>query len=81
MQSKMEENYFVERLIFYDEATFHMSRKVNVHNVWIWGTEQPHAQIKHQRDSPKVNVFCAVSREKMHGPFFFAEATWLATQF
>jgi len=44
MQLKMEENYFVERLIFCDEATFHISVKVNVHNVRIWGTEQPHEQ-------------------------------------
>jgi hypothetical protein len=70
MQLKMEEDGFVERLIFSDEATFHISG-----NVCIWGTEQPHAQIEHQRDSPKVNVFCAVSREKVHGPFFFTEAT------
>ena len=60
MLLKMEENDFVERLIFCDEATFHISGKVNVHNFRIWGTEQPHAQIQHQRDSPKVNVFCAV---------------------
>ena len=25
------------------------------------------------RDSPKVNVFCAVSSCKVYGPFFFAE--------
>ena len=71
----MEENDFVDKLIFCDEATFHISGKVNVHNVHIWGTEQPHAQTEHQRDSPKVNVFCAMSCEKVHGPFFFTEAT------
>ncbi|PNF16165.1 hypothetical protein B7P43_G01102, partial [Cryptotermes secundus] len=54
MQLKMEEDEFVERLIFSDEATF---------------------RVKHQRDSPKVDVFCAVSCEKVHGPFIFAEAT------
>jgi hypothetical protein len=48
---------------------------VNVHSVHIWGTEQPHAQIEHQRNSPKINVFCAVSRKKVHGPFFFPDAT------
>jgi len=69
------ENDFVERLISCDEATFHISGKVNVHNVCIWGTEQPHTQIQHQRDSPKVNVFFAVSCKKVHGPFFFTEAT------
>jgi hypothetical protein len=49
--------------------------EVNRQNVHIWGTEQPHAQIEHRRDSPEVNVFCAVSREKVHSPFFFPEAT------
>jgi hypothetical protein len=75
MQLKMEEGGFVERLGFSDEATFHISGKVNKHNVRIWGTEQSHAQIERQRDSPKVNVFCAVSREKVHDLFFFPEAT------
>jgi hypothetical protein len=36
---------------------------------------KPHAQTEHQRDSPKINVFCAVTRDKVHGPFFFDEAT------
>jgi hypothetical protein len=31
--------------------------------------------MEHQCDSPKVNVFCAVSCEKVHGPFFLAEET------
>jgi hypothetical protein len=26
-----------------------------------------------ERDSPKVNVFCAVSRRRVFGPFFFAD--------
>jgi len=71
MQLKMEEKDF----IFSDEATLHISGKVNGHNVHIWGTEQPHAQTELKHDSPKVNVFCAVYRENMHGPFFFTEAT------
>jgi len=56
----MEENDIVERLILCDEATFHISGKVNGHNVRIWGTEQPHAQIDHQRASPKstFSVWC-----------------------
>jgi hypothetical protein len=28
-----------------------------------------------ERDSPKVNVFCAVSRRRVFDPFFFAEKT------
>lgn len=66
---------FFHRLIFSDECTFHISGKVNRHNVRIWGTENPRASLQHIRDSPKVNVFCAVSREKVYGPFFFHEVS------
>jgi hypothetical protein len=65
----MDEECFIERLIFPDEASFHISGKVNRHSIHIWGMEQPHAQIEHQRDSPKVNVFCEVSREKVQSIF------------
>ncbi|PNF20021.1 hypothetical protein B7P43_G05943, partial [Cryptotermes secundus] len=50
-------------------------QSVKAHSVRIWGTEQPHAPTEHQRESPKVNVSCAVSCEKVHGQFFFPEAT------
>jgi len=49
--------------------------KVNRHNVRIWGTENPHATMEYVRDSPKVNLFCAVSSCKVYGPFFFTEPT------
>ena len=81
MQLKMEEYDFIERIIFCDEATFHISGKVNGHNVLIWGTEKPHAQIEHQHDSPKANVFCVVYRENVHGPFFSTEATMTGDSF
>ena len=52
-----------------------MCGKVNRHNVRIWGTENPHETMEHVRDSPKVNVFYAISSSKVYGPFFFAEST------
>ncbi|PNF14729.1 hypothetical protein B7P43_G08933 [Cryptotermes secundus] len=67
----MEDETFISRLIFSDEATFHLSGTVNRHNVRIWGTEQPHETVEHERDSPNVNVFSAVSQDKVYGPFFF----------
>lgn len=75
MQARFEVDDFADRLIFSDEATFHVSGKVNRHNVRIWGTENPKAIIEHVRDSPKVNVFCAISKLKVYGPFFFMEPT------
>jgi hypothetical protein len=64
-----------ELIVFTDECTFHLSGKVNTHNCRIWGTENPHEVIEHQRDSPKVNVWCAMTINKVYGPFFFVEKT------
>ena len=60
---------------FSGKATFHVSGAVNCRNVGIGGSENPHAYVEHQRDSPNVNAFCAVSSQKVYGPFFFAEET------
>jgi fumarylacetoacetate (FAA) hydrolase family protein len=57
MQLKMEEDGFVERLILSDEATFHISGKLNRQSVSREPSNNMHAQIEHQHDSPKVNVF------------------------
>jgi hypothetical protein len=61
--------------MFSDEATFHVSEKVNKQHVHIWGSQHPHAILKHIRDSPKVNVWYGLLRDRLIGPFFFAEAT------
>jgi hypothetical protein len=59
----------LSKIIFSDEATFHLSGKVNRHNVRIWGSENPHATLEVERDSPKINAFCAVSERSVYGPF------------
>jgi hypothetical protein len=51
-----------------DEATFHTSGKANRHNLRVWGTENCFT-LEHQRDSPKVNVYCAMSRSQVYGYF------------
>lgn len=75
MQEAMQDENFASRLVFSDEATFHVNGKVNRHNVRIWGTNNPYTIIEHERDSPKVNVFCATSKTQVYGPFFFNENT------
>jgi hypothetical protein len=62
-----------KRIIFSDEATFYLSGKVNRHNFHIRRSEKPVTVAEMKRDSPKVNVFCAVSRRQVFGLFFFAE--------
>jgi hypothetical protein len=70
-----EEDNFSRRLIFSDEATFHLSGKVNRYNVRIWGKAYPHATTEHERGSHKLNVFFAIFFTKIYGPFFFADKT------
>jgi hypothetical protein len=65
----------VNKLVFGDKATFHLSGRVNRNNQRIWGSENPHESFERVRDSPKVIVFAAMSREKLYGPFFFIEPT------
>jgi hypothetical protein len=76
MFDKTENEYdYLYKVVFSDEATFHLSGKINRHNVRIWGTENPHETVEHVLDSPKLNVFCATSSVKLKGQIFFAEPT------
>ena len=50
-----------------------LSGKVNRHNTRIRGSQNTHALTEMEHDSPKVNVFCAISRRRVFGPFFFVE--------
>jgi hypothetical protein len=70
-----EDNLFLDKNVFSDEATFHLSGKVNRHNLITWRSQNQHQVFKHVRYSPKVSVFSAVSRTQVYGPLFFAEAT------
>ena len=54
---------------------FHVSGKLNKHNVRIWGSEYPHVIRELQRDSPKMNVWYRIMCNRVIGPFFFHEAT------
>ena len=51
------------------------------HNVRIWGTENPHGMVQHERASPEINVFCAMSTRKVCGPLFFREDTATETSY
>ena len=75
MQVVLEEDGLDDRLVFSNEATFHGTGKVNKHDTCIWGTEHPHVIQEHVRDSPKVNVFCAISKKCVYGSFFFEGTT------
>jgi hypothetical protein len=50
LQDLMSSNFhFLEKVQFSDKATFHVSGAVNRRNVRIWGSQNPHAYVEHQR--------------------------------
>jgi hypothetical protein len=68
-----EDEDFLGKFVFSDEATFHISGLVNRHNVWTWGSEPPRVIVTHQHNSPKLNVFCVPSVPKIYGIFLRRE--------
>jgi hypothetical protein len=70
-----KDEQFLHGVMYRDEATFRVSGHVHRHNVKIWANERPHDFVEHKRDSPKVNVWCALTGDRMTGPYFFAERT------
>lgn len=63
----------ISQLIFSGEVIFPLSSTVIHHNVHIWWTEHSCETVEHERNSPKMNIVCAVSQDKIYGPFFFEE--------
>ena len=60
---------------FSDGWAFHVSGKVNKHNFRIWETERPHETQEHLAHSPKVAIWCAVSRNQVVGLYCFDSST------
>ena len=63
LQQIPEDEEFLKQICFSDGATFHVSGKLNKHNVRIWGSKHSHEIRELERDSPKANVWwesCAI---------------------
>jgi hypothetical protein len=81
MFHRIQDERFLNSVIFSDESTFHVRGKVSTHKCWVWGTENLRIFLAHVHDSPKVNMFCALSRERVYSAFFmemtFASVVYL----
>ncbi|PNF43065.1 hypothetical protein B7P43_G02718 [Cryptotermes secundus] len=65
---------FLTNIMFTDEATFHVSGAVNDTTFGYEDHSNP-TVMEHERDGPKVNVWCGVTCTMIIGQFFFAEKT------
>jgi hypothetical protein len=70
-----DDDAFMKHVVFSDEATFHVAGKVDRHSCRICGSENLHEVMEHECDTPKLNVWCALTSDSVIGPFFFEEAT------
>lgn len=64
-----------ENILFSDEATFFLKGLVNKHNIRYWSESNPHVTVETVMKSPKINVWCALSKNKIIGPYFFEDDT------
>jgi hypothetical protein len=60
-QAAVDDDKSATRLIFSDEATFHLSGKVNHLNMHIQRLDNPCTTIQQQWDLPKLYVSCTNS--------------------
>ncbi|GFV32773.1 uncharacterized protein TNCV_3312541 [Trichonephila clavipes] len=63
------------KILWSDEAHFHLSGTVNTHNCRIWDTENPRTFKEIPLHSPKVTVWCGFTATFILSPFFFEETT------
>ena len=62
-------------IILSNEFVFYVSGKVNKHNVPIWGTDRPDKTREHQAHSPKVVLWCALTKNQLTGLCYIDSST------
>lgn len=65
------DNDFGRKIIFSDEAHFHLGGYVNKQNCRIWGSENPHVIVEKPMHPQRVTVWCGLWSCGIIGPFFF----------
>ncbi|CAK1579984.1 unnamed protein product [Parnassius mnemosyne] len=76
-QSEVDTN-FSEKVIFSDEAHFHLDGFVNTQNCRIWDSENPHAIHEKQMHPQRVTVWCGFWSGGVIGPYFFENEAEIA---
>lgn len=58
-----------------DEATIYVNGFLNKHKIRYWCKTNPHGTLETVMKSPKLSVWCTLSKNQLIGPFFFADDT------
>jgi hypothetical protein len=72
MLNCLKQDYlFSYKIVLSDEATFHLSEKVNRHNLIIWGSQDPHQVVKVPRKMDRSwrlhSVATQITQSDTHG--------------
>jgi len=57
-EQRLVEEHFYRKIIFSDEAHFHLGGYVNKQNCRIWGSENPHVVMEKPMHPQRVTVWC-----------------------
>jgi len=66
-----EDEEFVMKNVWSDEAQFKLNGTVNSHNCVYWAPENLHVHVGKTVSLPGVNVWCGLSATGLIWPFFF----------
>jgi len=66
-----EDEEFVGKMVWSDEAQFKLNGTVNRHNCVYWAPENPHVHVEKEVNLPGLNIWCGLSLRGLIGPFFF----------
>jgi hypothetical protein len=62
---------WLPRILWSDEAHFHLHGGVNSHNAVIWAEENPHQVLQTPLHDEYVTVWCGFTADFIIGPYFF----------
>ena len=66
-----EDEEFMTKILWSDEAQFKLNETVNRHNCVYWTPENSHVHVGKAVNLPWVNIWCGMSARGLIGPFFF----------
>lgn len=66
-----KEKEILDLTVFSDEAWFHLCGFVSSSNMHYWAREPPNECHEVPLHSPKIGVWCGLSRRRIYGPIFF----------
>ena len=66
-----EDEEFVGKMVWSDEAPFKLNETVNRYNCVFWAAENPHVYVEKEVNIPGLSVCCGLSLRGLIGPLFF----------